>query len=117
MKKRLLRVAAVAFVLAAGASRAALGAPPEAGARVQAAAVPQPPLTRDQIAQFLKTAKVIGHKGISRGVTNPARLTLSDGTLTHDAVFSRKQRNPSCSSRAAGPSSISWIVTVTARRQ
>jgi hypothetical protein len=89
MKKRLLRVAAVAFVLAAGASRAALGAPPEAGARVQAAAVPQPPLTRDQIAQFLKTAKVIGHKGISRGVTNPARLTLSDGTLTHDAAFSR----------------------------
>ena len=89
MKKRLLRVAAVAFVLAAGASRAALGAPPEAGARAQAAAIPPPPLTREQIAHFLLTAKVIGHKGISKGVTSPARLTLSDGTLTHDAAFSR----------------------------
>ncbi len=51
--------------------------------------MPPPPLTREQMAHFLKTAKVIGHKGISRGVTNPARLTLSDGTLTHDAAFSR----------------------------
>jgi len=46
-------------------------------------------LTREQMAQFLQTAKVIGHKGISKGVTSPARLTLSDGTLTHDAAFSR----------------------------
>ena len=89
MKKRLLRVAAVAFVLTAGGSRAALGAPPEAGAREQAAAAPQQALTREQMAQFLLTAKVIGHKGISKGVTSPARLTLSDGTLTHDAAFSR----------------------------
>ena len=89
MKKRLLRVAAVAFVLIACGSRASLGAPSEAGARDQAAATPQPALTREQMAHFLKTAKVIGHKGISRGVTHPARLTLSDGTLTHDAAFSR----------------------------
>ena len=41
------------------------------------------------MAQFLKTAKVVGHKGISKGITSPARLTLSDGTLTHDAAFSR----------------------------
>ena len=41
------------------------------------------------MAHFLLTAKVIGHKGISKGVTSPARLTLSDGTLTHDAAFSR----------------------------
>ena len=55
----------------------------------QAQPVPPPPLTREQMAQFLQTAKVIGHKGISKGVTSPARLTLSDGTLTHDAAFSR----------------------------
>jgi len=89
MKKRLLRAAAVAFVLTAGGSRAGLGAPPAAGAREQAAAAPQQALTREQMAQFLLTAKVIGHKGISKGVTSPARLTLSDGTLTHDAAFSR----------------------------
>lgn len=89
MKKRLLRLAAVAFVLTACGSRAVLGAPPEPGAREQAVAAPQQALTREEMAHFLLTAKVTGHKGISRGVTNPARLTLSDGTLTHDAAFSR----------------------------
>ena len=89
MRKLLLPAAVVGFVLAASGSRAALRTPPEAGARQQAAAAPQQALTRDQMAQFLKTAKVIGHKGISKGVTSPARLTLSDGTLTHDAAFSR----------------------------
>ena len=89
MRKRLLRVAAVAFVLTAGGSRAALGTPPEAGARDQAAAMPQQALTREQMAHFLLTAKVTGHKGTSKGTTSPARLTLSDGTLTHDAAFSR----------------------------
>ena len=89
MRKLLLPAAVVAFVLTAGGSRAAVRTSPDAGARQQAAAAPQQALTRDQMAQFLKTAKVIGHKGISKGVTTPARLTLSDGTLTHDAAFSR----------------------------
>ena len=79
----------------------------------QAQPVPPPPLTREQMAQFLKTAKVIGHKGISRGVTNPARLTLSDGTLTHDAAFSRvNEHKPIMQFPAAGPSSISWTRTI-----
>ena len=89
MRKLLLPAAVVAFVLTAGGSRAALCTPPEADPRQQAAAAPQQALTRDQMAHFLLTAKVIGHKGISKGVTSPARLTLSDGTLTHDAAFSR----------------------------
>jgi hypothetical protein len=33
------------------------------------------------------TAKVIAHKGTPKGVTSPYRLTLSDGTITHDAAF------------------------------
>lgn len=89
MRKLLQSAAVVAFVLAASGSRAALRTPPEAGARQQAAAAPQQALTRDQMAHFLLTAKVVGHKGISKGITSPARLTLSDGTLTHDAAFSR----------------------------
>jgi hypothetical protein len=89
MRKLLQSAAVVAFVLAASGSRAALRTPPEAGARQQAAAAPQQALTRDQMAHFLLTAKVIAHKGTDRGITHPARLTLSDGTLTHDAVFSR----------------------------
>ena len=36
---------------------------------------------------FLKTAKVIRTRTTSKGVTAPKRLTLSDGVITHDAVF------------------------------
>src|SRR5438046_10679656 len=50
-------------------------------------AVDQPNLTKDQIRQFLMTAKVIASHQSSKGITSPWRLTLSDGTLTHDASF------------------------------
>lgn len=47
----------------------------------------EPVLSVDQIKTFLKTAKVIRTRGTEKGVTAPKRLTLSDGTITHDAVF------------------------------
>jgi hypothetical protein len=45
------------------------------------------PLTKEQIKQFLQTAEVIKSKQTSKGVTHPWRLTLSNGTITHDASF------------------------------
>lgn len=45
------------------------------------------PPTKEQIKVFLQTAKVIGEKGTNKGVTHPYRLTLTDGTITHDASF------------------------------
>jgi len=45
------------------------------------------PLTRAEIEHFLLNAKVLAHHTLSKGVTKPTRLTLSDGTITHDAVF------------------------------
>src|SRR6202162_1854126 len=39
---------------------------------------------KEQIKHFLLTAKVVGGKQTAKGVTQPWRLTLSDGTLTHD---------------------------------
>ena len=36
---------------------------------------------------FLKDAKVIRTRTTAKGVTAPKRLTLSDGNITHDAVF------------------------------
>jgi hypothetical protein len=47
----------------------------------------EPKLTEEQEKQFLLHAKVIKSRQTSRGVTNPWRLTLTDGTLTHDAIF------------------------------
>jgi hypothetical protein len=44
-------------------------------------------LTREQQAEFLRTARVIEAVPIGKGVTRPFRLTLTDGTVTHDAAF------------------------------
>ena len=41
----------------------------------------------EAIEQFLLTAEIVGARPIGRGVTNSWRLTLSDGTTTHDAAF------------------------------
>jgi hypothetical protein len=46
-----------------------------------------PTLTKAQIKQFLLTAKVVKSERSKKGITETTRLTLSDGTLTHDASF------------------------------
>jgi hypothetical protein len=59
------------------------------------AAAQTAPLSRDQMAEFLRSARIIHHKGIPKGVTQPTRLTLSDGSITHDAAFSAvDEHNP-----------------------
>jgi hypothetical protein len=50
-------------------------------------AADEPTLTKDQIKQFLLTAKVVGSRRAKKGITETWRLTLSDGTITHDASF------------------------------
>ena len=50
-------------------------------------AADEPTLTNDQIKQFLLTAKIVDSKEAAKGVTHTSRLTLSDGTITHDASF------------------------------
>lgn len=47
----------------------------------------EPVLTREEIKQFLLTAKVTKYRPVGKGTTEPWRLTLSDGRMTHDAVF------------------------------
>jgi hypothetical protein len=77
--------AIVVFVLAA-----ALCAPLPGHAQTAVPAAPsaaQPELTVAQIKTFLKTAKVVRVRNTDKGVTAPRRMTLSDGTITHDAVF------------------------------
>ena len=44
-------------------------------------------LSRVEQAEFLRTARVVSSAPIGKGVTRPFRLTLTDGTLTHDAAF------------------------------
>jgi hypothetical protein len=52
-----------------------------------AAAADESTLTKEQIKQFLLTAKVVGSRDAKKGITGTKRLTLSDGTVTHDASF------------------------------
>jgi hypothetical protein len=47
----------------------------------------EPTLTKEQIRQFLLTAKVVKSEHTKKGITDPWRLTLTDGTVTHDASF------------------------------
>jgi len=56
-------------------------------AQAAAAAPPAPTLTTAEIRDFLLNAKVTRSRDISKGVTAPKRLTLSNGRMTHDAAF------------------------------
>jgi hypothetical protein len=40
-----------------------------------------------RMREFLLNAKVVAVKDVEKGKTHPPRLTLSDGTMTHDASF------------------------------
>lgn len=65
----------------------ALLACPPAFAQTAAAPSATPAPSVSEIREFLLTAKVIRSRDTSKGVTSPKRLTLTNGTLTHDAAF------------------------------
>ena len=46
-------------------------------------------LTLDQKEQFLRTAKIVKTYSVPKGVAATVRVTLSDGTITHDASVAR----------------------------
>ena len=54
---------------------------------VAAATAPAAELSVAEMKDFLKNAKVIRTRGTAKGVTAPKRVTLSNGTIEHDAVF------------------------------
>lgn len=74
---RSLVVVATCVMVAAGTRASAQTAPAAAAPVLDVAAQ----------AEFLRTAKVVRSRTLSKGVTAPQRLTLSDGTVTHDAAF------------------------------
>jgi hypothetical protein len=77
-----------------------------------ATAVPAPaatPLTRAEMAHFLATAKIIHQKGIPKGITSPVRVTLSNGTLEHDAAFSTVDERKSVMTFANGRTEIDFV--------
>ncbi len=45
------------------------------------------PSAPEAIREFLLHAKIVGSRDVGKGVTGISRLTLSDGSFTHDAAF------------------------------
>ena len=58
--------------------------------------------TKEQIRQFLLTAKVVHSQGAKKGITDTKRITLSDGTITHDASFQSIDEHQASKQLASG---------------
>lgn len=73
-------------------------------ALAQPAAAPAaaPTLSVAEIRQFLLTAKITRSRDIGKGVTSPKRLTLTDGTITHDAAFQAVDERQSMANLSGG---------------
>jgi len=82
MRTQSLRAAFLALALTAVAC-AALG-PVSAQ---QAAAPAEPAWGATEIHDFLLNGRILSGRKTANGVTSPWRLTLTDGTVTHDAGF------------------------------
>jgi hypothetical protein len=66
-------------------------------------------LSKEQIMHFLLTAKIIASKQSAKGITHPWRLTLSDGTITHDASFQPINEFKSTLQFANGDSEVNFV--------
>ena len=69
----------------------------------------EPNLSKDQIKQFLLTAKVIKSGPAHRGITNSYRLTLTDGTITHDAHFQPIDEHAAKKEMANGRTEMNFV--------
>jgi hypothetical protein len=72
-------------------------------------AAEEPTLTKEQIREFLLTAKIIGAKSATKGITHTYRLTLTDGKLTHDAHFQPVEVHKTNVQMASGHSEINFV--------
>jgi hypothetical protein len=85
-----------------------------------AAVVAADPQTPQDIEAFMRSAKIVRIRELSTGITRPLRLTLSDGTTTHDAVFQAIDEKKAMFVPQRGASEInfvdSWRYNVAAYR-
>ena len=72
-------------------------------------AADEPTLSKEQIKQFLLTAKVLSSRPVHVGVTSTLRLTLSDGTLTHDAHFQPVEERKAVMKFADGRTELNFV--------
>lgn len=68
-----------------------------------------PSLTHEEMATFLQTARIVRFKPISKGITSPWRLTLTDGRLTHDAAFQSVDEHKPFQEFASGGRELNFV--------
>jgi hypothetical protein len=66
-------------------------------------------LTKEQIKEFLLTAKIVGVKESAKGITSPLRLTLSNGKLTHDASYQAIDEHKDIMQMANGRTEMNFV--------
>src|ERR1700686_442838 len=66
-------------------------------------------LTKERMKQFLLTAKVIKSGPAHKGITNTLRLTLTDGTITHDAHFQPIDEHAMMKELASGRTEMRFV--------
>jgi hypothetical protein len=76
---------------------------------ISAGAVQDPQLTKDEMRQFLLTAKIVKDKSTAKGITGVRRLTLSDGKITHDASFQAIDEHKAKFEAADGTSEVNFV--------
>ena len=72
------------------------------------AVVARPALTDAQIEHFLLNARISDMQGVSKGITNTRRATLSDGQITHDAQIQTVDISLSVFKPATGPQELNF---------
>jgi len=68
-----------------------------------------PELTKEQMKQFLMNAKVVQSKHTKKGITDPWRLTLSNGKVTHEGVFQAIDEHKPNMQFADGTTEINFV--------
>ena len=76
---------------------------------LHATAADDPTLTKEQIKEFLLTAKIVGVKQATKGITGTKRLTLSDGKVTHDASYQGIDEYKTSKQMANGRTELNFV--------
>ena len=79
------------------------------GAQAPASQPSEQALTEEQMKDFLLHANVTASRHTSQGITSPWRLTLSDGKMTHDAIFQTIDEHKPSEQLADGRTEINFV--------
>jgi len=80
-----------------------------AQAQAPASQSSEPNLTEEQMKEFLLHARVIASRHTSNGLTSPWQLTLSDGKMTHDALFQSVNERKAALQLADGRTELNFV--------